>query len=63
MGANLVAGGCTFRAWAPRATAVYVSGSFNNWMKDDETCRLERDDNGYWAGFVSGVGEGAEYKF
>jgi 1,4-alpha-glucan branching enzyme len=63
MGANLVAGGCTFRAWAPRATAVYVSGSFNNWTKDDETCRLERDDNGYWAGFVSDVGEGAEYKF
>lgn len=63
MGANVIAGGCTFRAWAPRASALYVSGSFNGWQKQDETCRLVRDANGYWAGFVPGVGEGAEYKF
>jgi len=28
MGANLINGGATFRAWAPRATAVYVNGTF-----------------------------------
>jgi 1,4-alpha-glucan branching enzyme len=63
MGANLVPGGCTFRVWAPRAKAIYVSGSFNNWQKEDESCCLERDANGYWAGFVPGVQDGTEYKF
>jgi len=28
MGANLLDGGCTFRAWAPRAKAMYVQGPF-----------------------------------
>jgi 1,4-alpha-glucan branching enzyme len=28
MGANLIGGGATFRAWAPRASAVYVNGTF-----------------------------------
>jgi 1,4-alpha-glucan branching enzyme len=27
-GANLADGGATFRVWAPRATAVYVLGTF-----------------------------------
>src|SRR6266511_2884754 len=63
MGANLVARGCTFRAWAPRASAFYVSGSFNGWQREDETCRLVRDANGHWAGFGPEVVAGAEYKF
>ncbi|MGY3610864.1 MULTISPECIES: alpha amylase C-terminal domain-containing protein [unclassified Bradyrhizobium] len=63
MGANLLAGGATFRAWAPRASAVYVTGSFNRWIATDENCRLVRDANGYWAGFIPGVTEGAQYKF
>ena len=48
MGANLVPGGCTFRAWAPRADAVYVVGSFNGWRPTEEAYRLIRDANGYW---------------
>jgi 1,4-alpha-glucan branching enzyme len=63
MGANLVPGGCTFRAWAPRADAVYVAGSFNGWKHDDDASRLVRDANGYWSGFLPGVTAGAEYKF
>ena len=31
MGANLVTGGATFRAWAPRAKARHVLGDFNGW--------------------------------
>lgn len=63
MGANLVDGGCTFRAWAPRAKAVYVTGTFNHWRQRDEDCLLTRDDKGYWSGFLPGVGRGSEYKF
>jgi 1,4-alpha-glucan branching enzyme len=62
MGANLVPGGATFRVWAPRATAVYVSGTFNGW-RHEEPDRLVPDANGYWAGFVPGITDGAEYKF
>jgi 1,4-alpha-glucan branching enzyme len=62
MGANLVAGGCTFRVWAPRAKAVYVRGTFNNWELIDAGL-LVRDGNGYWAGFVPNVADGATYKF
>lgn len=63
MGANLVAGGCTFRCWAPRARAVWVFGSFNGWKERDDVCLLVRDAHGYWAGFVDGVGRSAQYKF
>ena len=28
MGGTLVPGGATFRFWAPRATAVYLNGTF-----------------------------------
>ena len=63
MGANLVPGGCMFRAWAPRATAVYVSGPFNSWAQKDEASRLVEDATGFWAGLLPGVEDGAEYKF
>lgn len=63
MGANLVAGGCTFRCWAPRAEMVRVYGSFNGWRPDDEGGLLVRDAQGCWAGFVPGVAAGAQYKF
>ena len=55
MGANLVPGGCTFRAWAPRAQAVYVAGSFNGWQHGRGDCLFVRDANGYWGGFLPGV--------
>ena len=42
MGANLVAGGATFRVWAPRARAVYVIGEFNGHERDDRSL-LNRD--------------------
>ncbi|HWL79628.1 MAG TPA: alpha amylase C-terminal domain-containing protein [Roseomonas sp.] len=65
LGANLAADGATFRAWAPRALAVHVIGTFGG--KDDwqphEGNRLVRDDNGYWAGFVPGARDGDPYMF
>jgi 1,4-alpha-glucan branching enzyme len=62
MGANLTGGGATFRTWAPRAVEVYISGSFNSW-RQDESSKLVRDGNGYWAGFIPNVQEGDQYKF
>jgi 1,4-alpha-glucan branching enzyme len=54
--------GVTFRVWAPAATNVFISGDFNGWVQD-ESSQLVSDGRGYWAGFVPGVGEGAQYKF
>lgn len=64
MGANLTPGmdGATFRVWAPGATSVYISGSFNAWSQNDQSL-LVKDNNGYWAGFVPGVKAGDTYKF
>jgi 1,4-alpha-glucan branching enzyme len=62
MGGALVQGGATFRIWAPRAKAVYVSGDFNGW-KQNESCRLNPIGGGHWAGFFSNLKEGDQYLF
>jgi 1,4-alpha-glucan branching enzyme len=65
MGATLVNGGATFRAWAPRATAVYVNGIFGGVPKTGQTDDLlmSKDANGYWTGFVAGAQDGDLYHF
>ena len=63
MGATPITGGCTFRAWAPRAANIYVAGSFNAWRTEDEAFRLVKDSTGYWSGFLPGVKIGDQYKF
>ncbi|MDR1331996.1 MAG: alpha amylase C-terminal domain-containing protein [Tannerella sp.] len=35
------------REWAPGATAIYLTGTFNGWQKS-ENCRLARLENGVW---------------
>lgn len=62
MGANLVAGGATFRTWAPNATAVAVLGDFNNFAPAADA-DLVPDGKGHWRGFIPGVSEGDHYKF
>ncbi|MEO8429777.1 MAG: alpha-amylase family glycosyl hydrolase [Verrucomicrobiota bacterium] len=65
LGANLIADGATFRAWAPRAQAVFVSlnpDPATSWAPN-EAERLIPDAHGFWAGFVPGVKDGGEYKF
>jgi maltooligosyltrehalose trehalohydrolase len=56
VGAELVPGGVHFRVWAPSSTraAVEVNG--------DEHA-LEREDAGYFSGFIPGLTAGAQYKF
>ncbi len=65
MGANLTGGGATFRAWAPRAKAVYLNGTFSGLAKTGQTDDLlmARDDKGYWTGFVAGAQDGDLYHF
>jgi 1,4-alpha-glucan branching enzyme len=62
MGGTLVPGGATFRVWAPRANAVYVSGDFNGW-KQDGGSSLRQIGGGHWASFVSGIKDGDQYLF
>ncbi len=61
MGAVPFDGGTTFRVWAPHASSVYVSGSFNDWSRWRHP--LASEGNGYWSADVLGVGPGDEYKY
>ena len=62
MGANLIADGATFRAWAPNARAVYVLGDFNNRQRNDASL-LTVDEHGHWRGFIPGVRDRQRYMF
>lgn len=59
VGALVRADGVSFRVWAPFADSVAVTGSFNEWNEQP----LEKEDDGYWAGFVEGAEPGQEYKY
>ncbi len=66
MGATLVAGaGATFRAWAPRASAVYVNGIFAGTPRIGPTddLLLSKDANNYWTGYLPTAQEGDLYHF
>src|SRR5580704_16670496 len=62
---GLAGGGATFRAWAPRATAVYLHGVFGGVRREGQTPDLlmAKDANGYWSGFVAEASAGEPYGF
>ena len=69
MGANVVAGGATFRTWAPRARNVFLmTGDALNrsgapgWTPSPDA-RLTPLADGTWAGFLDGAGDGLQYLF
>jgi len=62
LGAHLIAGGATFRLWAPRAQAVYLLTPSNSW-KPVPADALQRRPSGDWAGFSPGFKAGDVYKF
>ncbi|MGD0628718.1 MAG: alpha amylase C-terminal domain-containing protein [Terracidiphilus sp.] len=64
MGGALVAGGATFRVWAPRATAVYLNGTFGGQRFNTQTPDrlLVNNGTGYWTGFQAGAQEGDLYQ-
>jgi len=61
----LPGGGVSFCVWAPRATDVYLNGTFgpNTYLKNAANARLTKDASGYWAGFESEAKTGDEYTF
>lgn len=52
-------GNATFRVWAPFASTVAVTGSFNNWTPTP----MQSEGDGYWYGEVKKAEAGQEYKF
>ncbi|MDR0795471.1 MAG: alpha amylase C-terminal domain-containing protein [Tannerella sp.] len=46
-GLNKTSSGWIFREWAPNATAIYLTGSFNHWQKE-AFYQLTRIENGIW---------------
>lgn len=61
LGAIPHARGVSFRVWAPFATEVFVTGTFNDWSKTSTP--LLREQNGYWSADVSGAKAGDEYRY
>jgi 1,4-alpha-glucan branching enzyme len=59
VGAIVHRSGVSFRVWAPFASSVAVTGSFNDWSEQP----LENEQDGYWAGTVKDAKAGQEYKF
>ena len=51
--------GVDFCVWAPFASGVAVSGSFNDW----QALPMKNDGDGYWSISVKGAKAGQEYKY
>jgi 1,4-alpha-glucan branching enzyme len=69
LGAEVVAGGTTFRLWAPGAQQVFVLTGTSLRAAEQPGFLPSPDDamfalgDGTWAAFVSGMDEGAPYRF
>lgn len=66
MGANLIAGGATFRVWAPGAKHVYVALNdvdAATYQPNPADELLKDPATGHWTGFIPGVVDGAKYLF
>jgi 1,4-alpha-glucan branching enzyme len=65
LGATLASDGASFRVWAPRASAVYLHGTFAGITYDQLTNDrlLAKDASGYWSGFQPGAKDGSLYKY
>jgi 1,4-alpha-glucan branching enzyme len=64
LGANLIGGGATFRAWAPKATAVYLklNTPAAAFQLGPATLLGQDAATGLWSGFVPGVKDGDTYR-
>lgn len=53
--------GWVFRTWAPHASAIWVSGSFNNWTPDEYA--MHQNGGGIWELFIPGLQQYDTYQF
>jgi len=65
LGANLVADGATFRAWAPHAAEAHLelNTAEANFRPGADTLLTKDASSGIWSGFVRGVRDGDAYLF
>ena len=63
LGAHAAEGGYLFRVWAPRADAISVVGSFNDWKLDAHPMKPLADDREIWEAFGPGASVNDLYKF
>jgi 1,4-alpha-glucan branching enzyme len=61
MGSILIPDGVAFRVWAPFASQVFATGTFNHWSPESNPFTSEG--NGYWYVEVPGAKIGDEYQF
>jgi 1,4-alpha-glucan branching enzyme len=59
VGAIVRRDGVSFRVWAPFATSVAVTGSFNDWQQQS----MGSEGDGYWTTVVQGARAGQEYRY
>lgn len=59
IGAVLDPEGVSFRVWAPFASAVSVTGAFNDWSETP----MDSENDGYWQTYIKDAQAGQEYKF
>lgn len=59
VGAIVRRDGVSFRVWAPFASAVALTGSFNDWQPQP----MENEGDGYWTTTVQGAQAGQEYRY
>ena len=62
LGAQVTAGGTSFRVWAPNALEVQVAGEWAGW--DGSAHPMTRlEGSGVWHAHVEGAGVGSQYKY
>ena len=61
MGSIPYDGGTAFRVWAPFASRVLVTGTFNNWSEKSHP--LAAEGNGYWSADIAGAKPCDEYRY
>ena len=59
VGAIVHKSGVTFRVWAPFASSVAVTGSFNDW----QLLAMESEGDGYWSATAENAQAGQEYRY
>jgi 1,4-alpha-glucan branching enzyme len=55
--------GTYFSVWAPNATAVSVTGNFNDWNNEAHPLKVRLESSGIWEGFIPNLGQGEVYKY